>query len=162
MGSGVTVLGGVSLKVHSPSTMEALRQCLHSHGLDIPVGLIPTLYRVEFQGKVYYSKCYERVKKRNNYTIMYWSSGTKQYAFIDFFVHVSETVFAILKPLIVLPVTSEAHFNISTPVSLVPVQITDDLVEVCLVENILSNCLFIDCGPHRHYVVEFPSKIMFD
>lgn len=158
--SGVNVLGGVSLKVHSPSVMEALGQCLCSHGLDIPPGLITTVYRVEIQGKVYYSKSYERVKKRNNYTIVYLSSGNKQYAFIDYFVYVHEMVFAILKPLKVLPVTCEEHFSISAPVSLIPVQ-REDLVEVCVLDHILAKCLFIEYGPHS-YVVEFPSKIIFD
>ena len=77
--SGVTVLGGVSFKAHSPPVIEALRQCLCSHGLALPCGSITTVYRVAIQGNVYYGKSYERVKKRNSYTIVYLSNGIKQY-----------------------------------------------------------------------------------
>lgn len=63
LSSSVTVLGGVSLKVLSPVVSEALACCLNSYRLDMPPGPIATVYRVEIDGNVYYSKSYQRVKK---------------------------------------------------------------------------------------------------
>ena len=141
--------------------LQALNHCLNSNGLEPAASTsVATLYRVDILGKIFYSRSYQRVKKRNSYTVSYISShGDKQYAFVDYFVYVHNKVYAILTPLTLSPVSVEDHFNISIPVPFSQVREDDDSVEVCPVENLDSKCVFINFGP---YVVEFPSKLTFD
>ena len=84
--SGVTVLGGVTLKVHSPMVIHAM--CIRASGLDLVSNSVPTLYRVEMHGDVYYSKSYQRVTKRNSYTVFYLVNGRTKYGFINYFVYI--------------------------------------------------------------------------
>lgn len=59
----VSVLGGISLKVFLPSVVHAIAEFLNAHSLNLPPGPLPTVYRIEKRGTVFYSKQYLRVKK---------------------------------------------------------------------------------------------------
>ena len=79
----ITVLGGVTLKTPLPTDADALSDFLLNYELRLPPGPLTTIYRVEFQGVTYYSRAYERVKKRNSYTVMYCSNGQERFGIID-------------------------------------------------------------------------------
>lgn len=67
----VTVLGGILLKILPPLNSDALKQYLYSSELNLTSSSIAMLYHVEIKGEVYYSRSYQRVTKRNSYTILY-------------------------------------------------------------------------------------------
>ena len=86
----VSVLGGISYKALLPADVEALSVFLRARGLDVLLhGSLTTLYRVIVHGQTYYSRAYERVKKRNSCTVTYLDSGTdaRKFGFIEYFVY---------------------------------------------------------------------------
>ena len=167
--SEVRVLGGVSQKVLLPSVLQSLSTFLNACGLDFPPGPYTTVYRAEVRGVEYYSRAYQRVKKRNSYTISYSDNGTKKFAFIEYFVHLQQRVIAVLKPLSPLQVTCKDHFGLTTAVLdssvfITPVNI-ENTIEICFAEDISAKCLFLDFQvgcTHYAYVAQFPSTISFD
>lgn len=161
----VSVLGGLCLKPLLPSVEQVLGEFLQRNSLELPSGPLTTVYCAEYQGNLYFSRQYQRVKKRNSYTVVYSDGEAKQYALIEHFVFVNHRLVAILKPLSLIPVARKDHFDVSTTALdtlsfLIPVVITD-VVKCCFVEKFISKCLFIDFG-YVKYVLEFPSSIIFD
>ena len=65
----VNFLGGVTLKVLLPSMAQVLATYLEGEDLTLPAGPVTTVYRAEINGYFYYSRQYQRVKKRNSYTV---------------------------------------------------------------------------------------------
>ena len=108
--SDITVLGGVTLKTPLPTDADALSDFLLNYELCLPPGPLTTIYRVEFQGVTYYSRAYERVKKRNSYTVMYCSNGQERFGIIEYFLFLHNKVFAVLKLLIPITTTCKNHF----------------------------------------------------
>ena len=137
---GVHILDGVSLQMVLPSVMSALEEYLRACYLELPTGQLLTMYRVEIQGAVYYSRQYKRVKKRNSYTIHYFDKNhSKKIAFIEYFIFVHQKVIAVLKPLLPLHVSCQKHFHLNTNVSvsfLHPVCIVDSY-SFCFVDDII-------------------------
>ena len=162
---GTSILGGVTLKFVSPDVQEALMEMFEGQGIDIS-GSLTTFYRVDIHGTVFYSRQYQRVKKRNSYTIAYHhSASTTKYAFIEYFVYVQERVIAILTPLKPLHIACQDHFHLTTDaldkvLFLVPVEI-ESSVCVCFVEDIKAKCLFLNFHS-SNYVVLLPATILFD
>ena len=133
--------------------------------MDTPPALLPTVYRVEYRGEVYYSQQYQRVKKRNSYTVAYSDSGAKRFALIEHYVFVQNRLIAILKPLLPVSVSCQQHFNLTTTaldsfLYLSPVT-KGQCVKCCFVEQFIAKCLFMDLN-FVQYVAQFPSRIMFD
>ena len=145
------MIGGVSLKVLLPSVLHALSVFLTAHGLDVPTSPHTTLYRIEISGSVYYSRTYQCVKKRNSYTIVYRDdNGARQFAFIEYFLHLHQRVIAVLTPLRPLQVTCKSHFGLTTnavdySALISPVSI-ENTCKLCFVEDILTKTLFLDFG----------------
>lgn len=164
--SEVHVLGGVSRKVVSPCVLLALEECLRSCGLKLPPGPLTTVYRVELRGNLCYSMQYQRVKKRNSFTIAYLDQdGLNKFALINYFVFICEKVIAVIRPLIPLSVTSKQHFDLTNSVLddipfLTPVK-KDNSVKCCFVEDFVSKCVFLEFASAQ-YVIQFPSSIIFD
>lgn len=135
---GVRVIGGVSLQVPLPSVLCALSDFSQRHSLEVSPGQLLTMYRVEVRGTVFYSEQYQRVKKRNSYTVIY--CGNK-FGLIQYFVYIQEKVIAILKPLSLLHTTCKDHFDLSTTgvdtVSYLHPVCTEDTFDVCFVEDIV-------------------------
>ena len=160
------MLGGIALKVVLPCVIDGLNHFLNAHNLELPPGQVITVYRVEVKGTLYYSRQYQRTKKRNSYTVMYYDLNRfKRFALIEYFVFVHNRVIAVLTPLSPLDVTCEDHFYLSTTVIdkvayLHPVTV-EDFYCFCFVEDIICKCLFEDFG-YIKYVVQFPSSLTFD
>ena len=68
---GTNVLGGVTLKVLAPDVHILLTNLFSADDEPVPLGSITTFYRLQLKGTVLYSHQYQRVKKRNSYTISY-------------------------------------------------------------------------------------------
>ena len=68
---GTNVLGGVTLKVLAPDVHILLTNLFSADDEPVPLGSITTFYRLQLKGTVLYSRQYQRVKKRNSYTISY-------------------------------------------------------------------------------------------
>lgn len=143
-----------------PSILSTLAEFLNSCGLELPQGQLTTLYWVEVQGTVFYSRWYERVKKRNSYTVVYSNqSNSRKFAFIEYFLFIDKKVIAVLRKLLPIHTTCKEHCDLNTSVVdtasfLYPVSI-EDRFDACLVEDILGKCFFKPCGL-------FPSSLTFD
>lgn len=154
------------MKVPLPSVTRAIADCLEKEGLTLPDGPLTTMYRAEIKKNVYYSKQYERVKKRNSFTICYNNyDNAKSYGFIECFICVHNAPIAILQPIHPLPTTCKDHFNISTSCldsvsHIIPMSVTS-LVCAVLADRIIEKCLFLEFGSNK-YIVKFPSRVTFD
>ena len=131
----------------------------------VPCRPLTTVYRIEFQGVVYFSKAYQRVKKRNRYTVLYQNDEQEEFGLIEYFLFLHHKIIVVLKLLSPIPVTCKSHFNLSTTVLdtvsfLTPV-VKTNTVECCFVEDFVRKCLFIDFNSIQ-YVCQFPSTITFD
>ncbi len=120
----------------------------------------------EINGDTYHSRKYQRVLKRNSYTVAYRGlTGAKEFAFIEYFVHIQQRTIAILASLVPIQTNCTDHFQLSTSVLdtagyISPVE-RETATKVCYVEDIMSKCLFLEL-PSFHYVVEFPTTVQFD
>ena len=86
----ISVLGGVTLKLFTPNVVSSINDCLHAEGLgELADGALPTVYRAEINGFVYHSRQYERVTKRNSFTISYKHNNTHHFALIECFISIS-------------------------------------------------------------------------
>lgn len=64
---------------------DPLKDFILSNNLVLPPTSITIVYRVELRGITYYSRQYERVTKRNSYTIAYLDTdGCNRFALIIF------------------------------------------------------------------------------
>ena len=161
--SEVNVVGGISLRPLQllPPTLGLF---LDANNLEHPPNSVTVIYRVELRGVMYYSMGYERVKKRNSYTVAYLDSdGSNKFGLIEYFIFVHNKVVVVLQEL--NPVSScKEHFQLSTMgldvmSFLFPVKTGERVF--CFVQDITSKCLFLDlCS--TQYVVCFPSSIVFD
>lgn len=138
---------------------------LHKNDLAVPCGPLTTVYRVEFQGVVYFSRAYQRVKKRNSYTVLYRSGEQEKLGIIEYYLFLHHRIIAVLKLLSPISVTCKSHFDLNTTVLdnvsyLTPV-VKTNTVECCFVEDFATKCLFIDFNSIQ-YVCQFPSTITFD
>jgi hypothetical protein len=159
----VSALGGVSLKVPGPEVLSALSD----FGIELPQSQFTALYRIQLRGTIFYSRQYGRVTKRNSYTVMYQdrTKQCKQYGAIDYFLYVRRGIVAVLEPLCPTPGSCRDHFDVNTGILdlhkfLHPVSFEDGCV-VCLAEDIMNGCLFLDFDCAK-YIVAFPSCMVFD
>lgn len=161
----VNTLGGVSLKTPIPSEENVLKDFCRDNELEFPCGPIPTVYRIEFKGVIYYSRTYKRVKKRNSYTIIYHGDVEERFGSIEYFLVLNHKVIAVMKSLDPISATCQDHFLLNTTVLdnvlvLTPVVKTSSIV-CCFVESFVQKCLFMDFNCVQ-YISKFPSTITFD
>ena len=104
------VLGGTTLKMPNPQDTAALEDFFQN---PLPPGPLATIYRAEHRGTVCYSRQYERIKKRNSYTIMYRNNdGRTKFGLIDYFVFIQQKLVAVIKSL--LPASNcRLHFELA-------------------------------------------------
>ena len=83
-------------------------------GAQLPGVYVPTVYRIELDGSLYYSRQYERVTKRNSYTIQYHNCDSQlQFGFIECFGFLQDKILAVLTPIIVSETTYQ-YFNLTS------------------------------------------------
>ena len=91
------MFGGVSLKLAQPGVLQVLKEYLVSNSLYLPQRLLTTIYRVEVHGKVYFSRQYQYVKKRNSFIIAHLDGDDlNQCGLIECFIVVCDKVIASL------------------------------------------------------------------
>ena len=166
---GIAILGGIAFKIHQPTAVASINQCLSTEGLDelpgaqLPGAYVPTVYRIEIYRSVYYSRQYERVTKRNSYTIQYRTCDSQlQFAFIECFVFLHDNILAVLTPIIVSETTYH-HFNLTSARLCSHIFHVDALGSFVTVTatKIVKKCLYIEFDS-RKYIVNFPSTVLFD
>ena len=151
------------MKMPLPELTESLGELLPSH--EVPSGLLPTVYRAEYNGNMYYSRQYRRVKKRNSYTVAYIKGGNHEYGVIEYFLLINNRIIAVLRPLTPLSVSCRQHFALSTTALdtlsyLIPVTSVGTF-KCCFIEDFVQTCLFIDFS-FVQYIIKFPSTVIFD
>ena len=167
MSPGISILGGVTLKMLLPQMLSAIKECVQVEGLSLPDGPVTTMYRAEINGVVYYSRQYQRVKKRNSYTFSYLfgSEHLKCFGFIECFVFIHNRVIAVFKRIHPLQVTCHEHFQLTCPSScshIIPVSVcSSDSFGAIFASKIVQKCLFIECSSYQ-YVGFFPTSVLFD
>lgn len=148
-----------------------LNEQLLALNLDVaPTDLCNVAYRVTQDNTLYYSSHYRRVKARNSYTVKF--NGSAQYGQIQFFVSVSDHVFAFIVKLEAKPESCQAHFGIShnsldsLHVSkIVPVESAGGSIMCIPVTRLISKCVFVSIDDDLckcQYVVSFPNRLHHD
>ena len=126
--NGIYVLGGVGLKTLMPNILTSIEECLQTENLgELPEGALPTVYRADINGSLYYTRQYERVMKRNSFTVSYRDTEDTHR-----FIFVNHHLLAVLN--------TYMHFNLT---SLFHVTSTD-CFETVDASRILKKCLYIE------------------
>ena len=154
-------MGTVRLSTLSSDTVESLSSLARScgHIIDVNEAQFQKFFRLQIGSELYFSEEYQRVKKRNSFTVLYSNEdGGLECGQIQYFLYVFKlvAVVKILKPCVgsfVDPTT----FGLKIPI--IPVEA--DTFAVIFVSNILNKCVYIDLGGTK-YVALFPSKIVGD
>lgn len=159
------MVGGVAIKTFAPDILSAVTHCVLEEGLGgLPDGALTTIYRVEIDGILYYSKQYERVSKRNSYIPSYQQSSEEKkcFGFIECFIYVHNNVIAVVKSINVLPDTHK-YFQLTSPEmcsQILHVEVKHFFTAI-LASRIVKKCLFIEFGSLQ-CIVQFPSTVLFD
>ena len=134
---------------------DAIREGI---GLDVPMGR--KFYRIQLGSKVYHSLEYERVKKRNSYTIAYTKDGEERYGLIRFFLSLPTGTVAVLSPL-----NSSSNFIYPTQLSIlrsrvIPVVLEVNIIVVC-VSCLVDKCVYVNL-PGCMYIARLPNGLLTD
>ncbi len=151
-------IGGISV-VELDDNVRHLTSLLR---LDSP-SLVQVFYRLQKNNTTFYSAKYGRVKKRNSYTVTYYSDNEILFGQIQYFIHFSTHQLAVLKQLTLLTTSLTQHFSLTTDAMdhrplLCPCTIGTDLV-VVHTSALNTKCLFVHFDS-RMYVATFPSMNM--
>ena len=92
---------------------------------------------------MYHSLEYERVKKRNSYTIVYTKDGDERYGLIRCFLSLPTGTFAVLSPL-----KSSSNFIYPTQLSILRSRVIPFISEVNIivirVSCVVSKCVYVN------------------
>lgn len=140
-------MGGTSLITPSPIVLQRVNAFFMCKDTDKLVAF----YRLQIGSEIFYSSKYERVKKRNSFTVTYLDNCQQlKFGFIDLFLYIHGQTFAVIKQ---LPTINTSQQLFQLPVEcpkIVPVNVSvdDDSVDVIPVANLSQKSLFIHVSPH--------------
>jgi hypothetical protein len=152
---GTAIVGGTTLLFIDPAVVELANECLCS--LDTggvscnPARRVRVLYRVEISRQLY-SSHYNRVKRRNSYTVMYTNNdGIDKFGLIQYYIFAADKiVLAIIERLDRLSVSCLDHFQLNSAaldsvscLGCFPVRSSGSL-DVVELSNIQEKCLHIE------------------
>ena len=115
------IVGGTTLLFIDPTVVQLVNEFLHRlHSSSImscdPERRVRVLYRVEISGQLYSSAHYNRVKRRNTYTVMYTNNnGIDTFGLVQYYIFAADKiVLAVIERLNRLPVSCQEHFQLTS------------------------------------------------
>lgn len=147
----------------SRKEITAVNSYLVGHGYNriMPEESVKSFKRLEMKGMMFYSETYDRVMKRNGYTISFLApEGALQYGFVQIFVWTKAGVLALVRLLepTDFPLISALDRDNAPLRNTFAVKRTS--LQTIPIGWIQEKCMFIDIsGTSRSYVVTFPNFI---
>lgn len=169
------MVGGSTLSLLPPGIVTLANAHIHLIGQHASCSQdtrVQTFYRVEINGRVYFSARYGRVHARNSYTIAYrCENGTQRFGLVEYYFvlpELSGTALVVVQQVEVLLISRQAHFGVTDPAinhinNIIPVQ-ESSRWDVTDLKRIESKCSFISfpSGCNDKFVIHFPVEYMHD
>ena len=163
------IVGGTTLLFIDPTVVQLVNEFLHRlHSSSImscdPERRVRVLYRVEISGQLYSSAHYNRVKRRNTYTVMYTNNnGIDTFGLVQYYIFAADKiVLAVIERLNRLPVSCQEHFQLTSAaldsvscLGSFPVRPSGTL-DVVELSSIKEKCLHIELSTSTQYVSRIP------
>lgn len=146
--------------------LVAINSYLCGHGTELLQldGGIPTFKRIELLGVTYYAESYDRVKKRNSYTIQFQAPGDddKEFGLVQLFVESEKGLLALVRLLDQrddFPLLDHLVREGFRPLTNTYV-VEKGALRAIPVQHIKGKCVYIDInGLPRNYVTCFPNTV---
>ena len=165
-------MGGTTLLFIDPTVIERVNEFLghlDTGGMSCnPARRVRVLYRVEISRQLYSSAHYNRVKRRNTYTVMYMKNdGIDTFGLIQYYILVAEKIvlaiiITIIKRLERLSISCVEHFQLTSAaldsvscLGCFPVSSSGSL-DVVGLSNIKEKCLHVELSPSIQYISRIP------
>ena len=163
-------MGGTTLLFIDPTVVQLANEFLQNLDADSMVSFSPerrirVLYRVEISGQVYSSAQYNRVKRRNTYTVMYTNvNGINIFGLVQYYMLATDKlVLAVIERLVRLPgISCQEHFQLTSAaldsvscLGSFPVRPSGSL-DVIGLSNIKEKCLHIELSASIQYISRIP------
>ena len=162
-------MGGTTLLFIDPTVVQLVNEFLrHLHSTSVlsynPERRVRVLYRVEISGQLYSSAHYNRVKRRNTYTVMYTdNNGIDTFSLVQYYIFAADKiVLAVIKRLNRLPISCQEHFHL-TSAALDSVSCLGSfsvrpsgILDVVELSTIKEKCLHIELSTSTQYVSHIP------
>ena len=163
-------MGGTTLLFIDPAVVRLANEFLHHLDADSTISCSPerrtrVLYRVEISGQLYSSAQYNRVKRRNTYTVMYTNiDGIDTFGLVQYYMLATDKlVLAVIERLERLPGTScQEHFQLTSAaldsvscLGTFPVRPSGSL-DVVGLSHIIEKCLHIELSASTQYISRIP------
>ena len=161
------IVGGTTLLFIDPTVIERVNEFLGHLGTGgmscNPARRVRVLYRVEISRQLYSSAHYNRVKRRNTYTVMYTNDGIDTFGLIQYYILVADKiVLAIIERLERLSISCVEHFQLNSAaldsvscLGCFPVSSSGSL-DVVGLSSIKEKCLHVELSPSIQYVSRIP------
>ena len=162
------IVGGTTLLFIDPAVVELINEFLHhldTGGVSCnPARRVRVLYRVEISRQLYSSSHYNRVKRRNSYTVMYTNNdGIDKFGLIQYYIFAADKiVLAIIERLDRLSISCLDHFQLNSAaldsvscLGCFPVEPSGSL-DVVGLSNIKEKCLHIELSSSSQYISRIP------
>ena len=175
MSTKVYLVGGSTLSLLPAGIVTLANSHIHFCGQSASCSedtRVQTFYRVEINGRMYFSARYGRVHARNSYTVAYrCQDGTRRFGLVEYYCVLPElvgTALVVVKQLEILPISRHTQFGVTDSAinhvaNIIPVQesLRWDVTDLNKIE---SKCLFINfpSGCNDKYVIIFPVEYMHD
>ena len=163
------IVGGTTLLFLDPTVVHLVNEFLHcidANGVILctPERRVRVLYRVEISGQLYSSAHYNRVKRRNTYTVMYTDNdGIDTFGFVQYYIlAMDKIVLAVIERLNRLSVSCQEHYQLTSSaldsVSCLGSFVVrpSGILNVVKLSNIKEKCLHIELSPSSQYVSRIP------
>ena len=136
-----------------------VRQCLLRQ-FSVRCQRASAFYRATIAGRTYYSRLYDRIKRRNSYTVCYVEGGKHLFGFIDYFLSLSSSSFAVVTPL--TPNSSHCYPHQLSVLHqcIIPVSVESSVVCVPT-KCILYKCVCVEFGSVC-FIAKLPNQLYGD
>ena len=162
-------MGGTTLLFIHPTVIQLVNELLrHLHTSSIvscdPERRVRVLYRVEISGQLYSSARYNRVKRRDTYTVVYTNNnGVDTFGLIQYYIFAAnKVVLAVIERLNRLSISCQEHFQLTSAaldsvscLGSFPVRPSGTL-DVVGLSNIKEKCLHIELSTSTQYISRIP------
>lgn len=167
--NSTAIVGGTTLLFIDPTVIQLVNEFLrHLHTRSVlsfnPERRVRVLYRVEISGQLYSSAHYNRVKRRNTYTVMYTNNNDiDTFGLVQYYIFVADKiVLAVIERLNRLPISCQEHFQLTSAaldsvscLGSFPVK-PSGILDVIELSSIKEKCLHIELSTSIQYVSRIP------
>lgn len=117
-------------------------------------------FRVMLHGEIYYCENYQRVKKRNSYTMIYVDGEGVRFGHIEQYLLIQNVPMAVVRRLEIASRSPFGHHSHLSAILVQPASVFS--YSLIAVHNIKEKCLYVEVEDNVAYIFRFPSKFLND